>query len=82
MGTRGPRNPGVEQPGQARAPQTTPRKKRPAKSAGQAGQAASGFIRFVGEVRSGAGAGTLPNCGRTFPANNAGASLTRCYAIP
>jgi hypothetical protein len=38
-----PRNPGIEQPGQARAPQ---------KNAGQAGQAALGFVRFVGESTS------------------------------
>lgn len=35
----------------------TPRKERPAKEAGQAGQAALGFVRFVGEVRAGAACG-------------------------
>ena len=33
------------------------RRARPAKDAGQAGQAALGFARFVGEVRVGAAAG-------------------------
>ena len=57
------------------APNTacTPRKQRPAKNAGQAGQAGLGFVRFVGEVRAGAAAGTpLRYTSGAFPANSAG----------